>query len=545
MKHRILLFSLLFSVGMYAQLKVLPDPDPRFYPERSVVTPITATIGYQGYDEAQPYFGEGEYEIFADVVDGVLDNPVIVLDGFDPGDSRDIGALYASLTFEGQNMADILRLEGYDIVVLNAPQYTTGGKDIDGGSDYIQRNAMVLVELIQTLNAQKVGEEELVVLGPSMGGLIGRYALSYMEENSIPHETRLYISFDSPHQGANIPISFQYLINYFAQELGDPTALEVVEQSLNTPAAKEMLTDHLLAHLLAGSTFEQDPTKLLPEGAPDFRDAFQAELDALGFPQNVRNVTMINGSGNGTTTGTAGMEVINSTIAIDALTDLDIAMYFTPEAGMTNTVTDLTLYFVGVPVASYAADASSPATTDGADSAPGGTASISEGLQGNPDPIIVEFLAALQQDLYDFIPTTSALAIPTNNWYEIPNLNDSPFVNFYIPNVNEDHTTVTAGNAQFALDEIRQNLGVGDFSNEEAWLIAENPSTTIIRLQASLTDTTPIELQLYDVTGREVMQQTWQPDSNTLEWHHQLPGGYYILKATQEKRSQIIRLLVR
>ena len=102
-------------------------------------------------------------------------------------------------------MADILRLEGYDIVILNAPVYTTDGKLIDGGADYIQRNALVLVELINFLNAEKVGDEELVVLGPSMGGLIARYGLSYMEQNSIEHETRLYISFDSPHRGANIP----------------------------------------------------------------------------------------------------------------------------------------------------------------------------------------------------------------------------------------------------------------------------------------------------------------------------------------------------
>ena len=48
-----------------------------------------------------------------------------------------------------------------------------------------------------------------------MGGLIARYGLSFMEQNSMNHETRLYISFDSPHLGANIPVSFQYLINYF------------------------------------------------------------------------------------------------------------------------------------------------------------------------------------------------------------------------------------------------------------------------------------------------------------------------------------------
>src|SRR5690606_29754005 len=270
--------------------------------------------------------------------------------------------------FGGQNMADILRDEGYDIVILNAPVYTTDGKTIDGGGDYIQRNAMVLVAMIKQLNADKVGDNELVVLGPSMGGLIARYALSYMEDNSLDAETRLYISFDSPHRGANIPISLQYLINYFADQVGDPTAQQVVDQLLNSPAAKEMLVDHLLGHLLLGSTYEQDPTKVLPLGAPGFRTEFQAELDALGFPTNVRNVTMINGSGNSTTTGSPGITIVDTNLTVDATTDIDVALKFTPPANQTNTVTDVTVNFFGFPVDTYQTVAQSTSNSDGVDS---------------------------------------------------------------------------------------------------------------------------------------------------------------------------------
>ena len=216
---------------------------------------ITSTIAYQGYDESQAYFGEGEYQLFLDNIDGVLDKPIIIIDGFDPGDERDISMLYNGLNFNGENLADILRDEGYDFIALNAPLYTTDGKDIDGGADYIQRNAMVLVELIDFINNEKVGSEELVIIGPSMGGLIARYGLSYMEQNSMDHETRLYISFDSPHLGANIPVCFQYLINYFAKEQDNTEAQATVDNLLNSPAAKEMLIDHYSGHLLAGSEF--------------------------------------------------------------------------------------------------------------------------------------------------------------------------------------------------------------------------------------------------------------------------------------------------
>ncbi|MCB0457449.1 MAG: T9SS type A sorting domain-containing protein [Flavobacteriaceae bacterium] len=529
-----------------AQFRFLPTPDASHYPERSVVTPIVANVAYQGYDETQAYFGEGEYEIFLDLVNGVLDQPIIVLDGFDPGDGRDIGALYASLSFDGDNLADILRAEGYDIVILNAPQYTTDGKDIDGGGDYIQRNGLVLAALIEEINAQKVGNAELVVLGPSMGGLIARYGLAYMEANSIPHETRLYISFDSPHRGANIPISLQYLINYFAQQNGDPQALAIVDGVLNSPAAKEMLIDHYTVHLLNGSTFEQDPNKLLPAGAEDFRDAFQTELDALGFPQEVRNVTMINGNANGIGTGLPGAEIVNTNLVIDALTDVDVALYFTPEANQTNTVTDLTAYFIGIPVGSYSTEAQQPAEIDGVDASPGGTGSIADALgDGGGNPVLEQFIAALQQELYSFIPTMSALAIENSDWFATPNLNDSPFVNTYIPSENEPHVTVTAESAAWALNEIRLPLGVSENTLDLDISLVENPVKDAIRLSISPnSQISNLSAQIFSLTGEQIASKIWNQPQGELVWKQQLPTGIYILAVSDGKVKKEFKVVV-
>ena len=52
-----------------------------------------------------------------------------------------------------------------------------------------------------------------------MGGLVARYGLNYMESIGLDHETRLYVSFDSPHAGANVPIGFQHMFNYLAYGL--------------------------------------------------------------------------------------------------------------------------------------------------------------------------------------------------------------------------------------------------------------------------------------------------------------------------------------
>ncbi len=547
MKYVYLFLCSMIPLSVMAQSPFLPKTSQAPIANRGALVPIVATIPYQGYDETQSYYGEGEYEIFIDNVDAVLDRPIIILDGFDPGDSRDITGLYNSLEFNGQNMADILRDQGYDIVIFNNPLYTTGGKDIDGGADYIQRNAFVLAALIDLMNAQKVGDEELVVLGPSMGGLVARYALAYMEQNSLPHETRLYISFDAPHRGANVPISLQYLINYLGIEFGNTQAQQIVETVLNSPAAKEMLVDHLLAHLEAGSPTDQDPAKLLPEGAPDFRDAFQTELDALGFPANVRNVAMINGSGIGALTGAPGMEVINTTLDLGPGTTADVILRFMPEADQTTTVTDWATFLGPIPAGTFLADGQSFPFSDGVDSSPGGTANISAALAdaGN-NPIIIQFIEALQQDPYCFVPTLSSLAIDENDWYTTPNLSSSPFVNFHIPDENEDHVTVTAAGAAFAIEEITGIvLGTGDVTLEERYVLAENPVSETLRLSIHpAVSVSEIQLGIFNMAGQQVYTQSLDGSSSQIEIVHGLPTGLFVVTLTDAEGTYSYKLVI-
>lgn len=551
MKYITMLAGVLFTVSLFGQATFqYPVENTTQVSNEAAITPITATLGYQGYDETQEYFGQGEYEIFLDNVDGILDKPVIILDGFDPGDARDINGLYNSLAFGGQNLADIIRDEGFDIVVLNAPIYNTDGKNIDGGGDFIQRNAMVLIELITFLNQEKVGDEELVVLGPSMGGLIARYGLGFMEANSLPHETRLYISFDSPHKGANIPISLQYLINYLAQELGDPQALALVDQVLNSPAAKEMLYDHLLGHLLVGSPTQQDPTKLLPAGAPDFRDAFQAELDGLGFPQGVRNVAMINGAGNGLTTGMAGMQIVDTTLDLGAGITADVNLHFTPEANQSMNVTLFETFFAGFPISTFEAEAQALTTVDGIDASPGGVSFISNALGGGGgNPALQAFIAALEQDEFSFIPTISALALETeNDWFAIPDLNDSPFVNFHIPLTNERHVEPTTQNIAFALAEIRQMpLGIIENELSGAFQLASNPVTETIEIlvDASVVKGSRVSVKVYNQLGQQLVANTVSVTSSRIAIPQTFPTGMYFLKLSTNKGAQTLKFLVK
>jgi hypothetical protein len=514
---------------------------------------ITATIPFQGYGESAAYLGQGEYEIYLDNVDQVLDKPIFLVDGFDPGDTRDTNLIYSLLNYgtSGENLGDIVRNEGFDVVVLNFPQYSPeDGVIIDGGADFIQRNAMILVELINQINAQKVGNEQNVVIGPSMGGLISRYALRYMEQNQIEHDTRLYLSFDSPHLGANVPIGFQHLFNYMAfGPLGDVTLQGVVNEVFKSPAAKQMLLDHFEGHLQSGSLTEFNNSNQLPTGAPNFRTPFQNELTAMGFPTETRNIAISNGSGNGTMTGTPGMFVLNDYTADASSTQrAKFDVRFTPPAGVSNQLVSRfraqQYILFWLTVFSSTANAASPSTSSGLDSAPGGmfnVADFADGGSGNPT--LDDFLANLLIDKFCFIPTLSSLALTNPNWYtNVTGSSGTPFENTYVPTENEAHVTLTEGNVTFALNEILNpplTLGQPEILKN---ITVKNPIHNSVEIFSPFTISNA-SISIVDASGKKVFGQK----GVTFEGNFQIPihlmNGFYFIKIESTEKSIIHKLI--
>lgn len=189
---------------------------------------IEADNAYQGYEESVGFKGQGLATIYYhnNDCDRVIKKPVIIIDGFDPGSTTFAPDLLKYLKYNNgvipdANLAEELIAQGYDVIVLDFPKYPINGNIIDGGSDYIQRNAFTLVKLIQQINTIKASyADSLIIIGPSMGGLISRYALTYMEQHNMPHKTKLWMSFDVPHLGANIPIGDQWCLDYLGNTLG-------------------------------------------------------------------------------------------------------------------------------------------------------------------------------------------------------------------------------------------------------------------------------------------------------------------------------------
>jgi hypothetical protein len=151
-----------------------------------------------------------------------LRKPLIVVEGYDV--SRRASRLQDNYSFRdfiaginapfdaGYDFNDALdNTAGYDLVFI----------DFRDGADDIVRNAAIVQEVINRVNANKVNDtrfgnirQQNVVMGLSMGGLCARFALANMTKNfpNTPTETRLLITHDSPHRGANVPLGLQYMI---------------------------------------------------------------------------------------------------------------------------------------------------------------------------------------------------------------------------------------------------------------------------------------------------------------------------------------------
>lgn len=173
---------------------------------------------------------------------------------------------------------------------------------------YIQDNAMRVAKLLSYYRCHIKGDEQFVVIGHSMGCLVGRYALTYLERfpsrfNDCRiermHNTRLFISNDGPHQGVNIPMSLQCLYGGFMKK---EAALEPLISVLN---AITRLNINLKTTLLQGKSvrqmlyyhYETDVQHNGTYTADSLHYAFLKDLRYLGdYPKYCKLVALSNGS---------------------------------------------------------------------------------------------------------------------------------------------------------------------------------------------------------------------------------------------------------
>ncbi len=201
--------------------------------------------------------------------DKVLDNPILIVEGFDPLNENN-PAIYFSMLKDF--FYEDLSPNGYDIFILN---FADGGQDM-------KDNAMIVLDALEDIyNLLENKEKKISIAGLSMGGVITRYALAYAEDpaNNIDHHTGLFLSFDSPQQGAIINRDFQDWIK--AQD-DSKYIIKIMQDKLKSIAAKQ---------LLRSNTYDEDHSF--------YNQFYNVDLPAQngnGYPKKCKNVAISNGS---------------------------------------------------------------------------------------------------------------------------------------------------------------------------------------------------------------------------------------------------------
>ncbi len=401
-------------------------------PEPSEVWNLTSAYPYQGAlatGSAYVYLAPGRT---------VLTRPVLLCEGFDMDNTMFWDELYE--LGNQQELVETLRQQGFDMVVLNFSEST----------DYIQRNGLLLATLLEQVNSVLPAGERYPLIGASMGGLVSRYALAWLEQQGIDPLVRTFLSFDSPQAGANIPLSIQHWLDFFAEEVEEAAHFR---SRLQTPAARQMLL-----------VMAEEPPNTEPAADP-LRQVLLNELAALGnYPTGPRLVAVTNGSGTSLHQGFAAGEQLIRYEYRSWLVDIDGNCWSlgdqTPQTVFRGEINQ----FWPFP------DRSQTVLINGAppwDNAPGGFRNTMVELDQSAVPY--GDIVALHAN-HCFIPTTSALGLVTNTPFRqiegAPDLYQlTPFDALYYPlGANQEHVEISPESLWWFLGEIVPELSAPELA---------------------------------------------------------------------------------
>lgn len=205
--------------------------------------------------------------------------------------------------FNNFGLIETMRNNGYDIVICK----------FFPPNEHAERNANVLINLIEYINYLKNSNgsyEENVILSYSAGAIATRLALlkmeySHLHENNIHHQTKLFISFDGEHQGANIPLAAQHMVKHMYNNSDWPNLglyLDGLNQILEAPLTQELL--HYYYKETGDVAFNETPN----QGPSTFRNQLMNTFNTYnhiknthipGYPSFTRNISIAQGANKG------------------------------------------------------------------------------------------------------------------------------------------------------------------------------------------------------------------------------------------------------
>jgi hypothetical protein len=227
--------------------------------------------------------------------------PILFVEGFDPLNQNLPGNYY---NLGEQFINDELIPNNFAVYILN---FAGGGKDMRENAEVV-RSALDFIHSLCPNN-------DIILTGLSMGGVISRYALALSEFEGVEHHVGILISYDSPQQGANINYSFQVALSLIPDNMSE--GLDNLKYALNSMAAKQLVVQNIYDDIeFNGKGYEHN--------------LFFDELNSLGnngYPQNCYNVAVSNGSLN----SAYDTEILENSLAEINIDDLDIHETIYPE----------------------------------------------------------------------------------------------------------------------------------------------------------------------------------------------------------------------
>jgi len=457
----------------------------------------SSSLDFEHYIPSTSEHSGGTLQIKYANSDHILRKPLIIAEGFDPSKefgepnldidnllkpTRYVGSI--NYIYKNPNIYTYLKDQSYDIVYL----------DYNNSLDDIRRNAALLKDAIIWVNSNKKGSTPNIVMGISMGGLVARYALRKMEVNNIDHSTWKFISIDSPHKGANIPIGYQAALRhvasldlkyYFIKILSAPLLYKEIASAvnvLNSQAARQML----IYWTNDGNSIDNST-----------HDAFQKEYDQLGMPIKCQNIAVSNGCTDGTMLFSPGTNLLsyNETISLKWWMEVLNGVFGSTASllfGVTNhselllnTLPGNSQFKISANVNAINSNSSTVyhgaikfkkkifwlvnatvTITESTMSSKQGMLPI-DGAQGSTYELsslsndLGQFYQYINKPNFCFVPTGSALAfsdwnnylstnLPAINFYD---LGKTEFEHTYSPSENEEHTSFF-NNTQFIINQI-------------------------------------------------------------------------------------------
>jgi len=415
-----------------------------------------------------------------------------VVEGFDLDNSMDWPELYNLLNQE--SLVLDLQAYGRDLIILNF-----GDSTID-----ILANTALTRTAISYVNANRADpSDKFTAVGASLGGLTVRKALVDMPN----HDVDTWISFDAPHEGANIPLGVQEFFEHFSTvDLDDFDAIREFLQSLDSPAARQMLLVH----------HSHSPDAPAGASAPERQD-FTDAMDAAGYPTNCKTIAISNGSGFGEKLPfNPGDLIIHWHHDGPWLVgpDIDANMYALPQSPDTAVTVyqgKFTSLLGSASPSSKTVNTYHPLPFD---NAPGGYRGTFHQIFTNLPPDYIDGDDYFSTTNHCFIPTVSALGIPIGNLES--NLAShaelialSPFDEIHYAINNEPHVEINAHNKRWLIRAFLEDYDTdGDgFDDYQEYLLgtAYNIADSLLEIYAI------VEVFLLDSTA----SLSWNTFPNT------------------------------